>query len=86
MTNDTNNLPVVVYSKSSCVQCTATYRWLDSNKIPYITHNVEENPTAYDYVVGLGYQQVPVVVVPFDRDPDAGHWSGFNPIKLSALL
>lgn len=81
-----DTLPVVVYSKSSCVQCNATYRWLDSHKIPYITHNVEEDATAYDYVVALGYQQVPVVVVPFDRDPAAGHWSGFNPNKLGALL
>ena len=86
MTNDPNNLPVVVYTKPSCVQCTATRRWLSQHGIPYVTHDVTEDQTAYDYVVALGYQAAPVVVVPFDRDPDAGHWSGFNPVRLSALL
>ena len=86
MTNDPNNLPVTLYSKSSCVQCTATERWLKSHDVRYVKHDVVEDATAYDYVVALGYQQVPVVVVPFDRDPDAGHWSGFNPDRLGALL
>ena len=86
MTKDPNNLPVTLYSKNNCVGCTATKRFMNEKGIRYVEHNIEEDVTAYDYVVGLGYQQVPVVVVPFDRDPNAGHWSGFDPNKLSSLL
>lgn len=64
-----------------------TYRALDDLGVNYRVINIEEKPDAYDVVVSLGYQQVPVVVVPFDAESMAGeHWSGFRPDKLKLLI
>lgn len=65
---------LVVYSKPSCVQCTATYRALDSKGIPYRVVDLTENANALEYVQELGYLQAPVVVV-----DDDDHWAGFRP-------
>lgn len=72
-------MSVTVYSKPSCVQCSATYRALAKNGIDYTVVDVTEDQAAYDHVLGLGYQQVPVV--------EAGeeHWSGFRPDMISQL-
>jgi glutaredoxin-like protein NrdH len=62
-------MTITVYTKPSCVQCTATYRALDSKG--------DEN--ALETVKNLGYLQAPVVVT------DEGHWSGFRPDKIDEL-
>ncbi|MDV2982477.1 UNVERIFIED_CONTAM: glutaredoxin-like protein NrdH [Actinomycetes bacterium ARC8] len=71
--------PVTVYSKPSCVQCTATYRALDKAGITYNTVDISDNEDALAYVKSLGYEQAPVVVTNQDR------WSGFRPDKIDAL-
>ncbi|GAA1892077.1 redoxin NrdH [Paeniglutamicibacter psychrophenolicus] len=72
---------ITVYSKPSCVQCTATYRALDSAKIPYRVVDLTQVPAALEYVTDeLGYGQAPVVVV-----DDQNHWSGFRPDMISEL-
>lgn len=63
-----------VYSKPSCVQCTATYRALDNAGIQYVVRDVTVDDQALAVVRGLGYQQAPVVVT-----PQGDHWSGFRP-------
>jgi glutaredoxin-like protein NrdH len=70
---------ITVYSKPSCVQCTATYRALDREGIDYQIVDISKDEDAFAKVVGLGYQQVPVVIA----GPD--HWAGFRPDKISAL-
>lgn len=82
--NQTLPLKLTLYSKPSCVQCTATKRWLDQHKIPYIAFDVSEDEAALEYIKGLGYLQVPVVVVPFNQGPTR-HWSGFNPLELAQI-
>ncbi|PJJ62091.1 glutaredoxin-like protein NrdH [Compostimonas suwonensis] len=69
----------IVYSKPSCVQCTATYRALQSAGLDYEVVDVTADPSALDYVTGLGYRQAPVVVA------DGDHWSGFRPDKIGEL-
>lgn len=87
MSDFANHLPVVVYSKPGCVQCDATERWLKQHKVPYRKVDVTEDEAALEMVKNMGYQQVPVVVVPFDYPTAAGHhWSGFQPDKLKAIL
>ena len=82
-----NLLPIVMYSKPRCVQCNATERWLKEHGFRIIKHDVEQSEAAYDYVVALGYQAVPVVVIPLDAEKMAGeHWSGLRPDKLSQLI
>lgn len=70
---------VTVYTKPGCVQCTATFKALDKNGVNYEKVDVTENAEAHDYVMSLGYLQVPVVVTP------AGHFGGFRPDRIKAL-
>ncbi|KQR26467.1 glutaredoxin-like protein NrdH [Microbacterium sp. Leaf151] len=66
---------LLVYSKPSCVQCTATYRALDAKGIEYTVVDLTTNPAALEYVMDeLGYSAAPIVVA-----SDQDHWSGFRP-------
>jgi glutaredoxin-like protein NrdH len=70
---------VTVYTKPSCVQCTATYRALDNKGIEYVVRDVSTDEAALEQVKALGYLQAPVVIT------DEEHWSGFRPDKIAAL-
>lgn len=70
---------VTVYSKPDCVQCNATYRALTKSNIDYDVVDVTEDQGAYDRIVGMGFQQVPVVVTDNDQ------WSGYRPDKIAGL-
>ena len=72
-------MAVTVYTKPSCVQCTATYRALDNKGIQYEVLDVSADEAALEHVKSLGYMQAPVVVT------DDDHWSGFRPDKIDAL-
>ncbi|MCJ1712970.1 glutaredoxin-like protein NrdH [Microbacterium sp. M1A1_1b] len=72
-------MAVTVYTKPSCVQCTATYRALDNKGIQYEVHDVSTDDAALEHVKSLGYLQAPVVVT------DDDHWSGFRPDKIATL-
>lgn len=65
---------ITVYSKPSCVQCTATYRSLDSYGLEYQVVDVTTNDTALAYVkVELSYLGAPMVVV-----SGHDHWTGYR--------
>jgi glutaredoxin-like protein NrdH len=71
---------VTVYSKPSCVQCTATYRALDKAGLQYEVVDITEDAAAREYVMDdLGHLQAPVVVAGGD------HWSGYRPDQIKAL-
>lgn len=72
-------MSVAVYSKPSCVQCTATYRALDRAGVEYEVFDVSADEKALEAVRELGYMQAPVVVT------DSDHWSGFRPDKIVQL-
>ncbi|GAA1780191.1 MULTISPECIES: glutaredoxin-like protein NrdH [Leucobacter] len=72
-------MAITVYTKPSCVQCTATYRALDSKGIEYEVLDLSQDEAALQAVKELGYLQAPVVVA------DDEHWSGFRPDKISEL-
>lgn len=72
-------MTITVYSKPRCVQCDATYRALDKMGAPYTKVDVTEDAVALEFIVGLGYQQAPVVVAGED------HWSGFRPDRIKAV-
>ncbi|MEA4943863.1 MAG: glutaredoxin-like protein NrdH [Propionicimonas sp.] len=71
-------MAITVYSKPSCVQCTATYRALDSHGLEYEVVDLSVDERALAEVMALGYQQAPVVI---DGDE---HWAGFRPDKIKA--
>lgn len=70
---------VTVLSKPSCVQCTATYRKLDSEGIKYVVRDMSEDLEAVALAKELGYLQAPVVI------SGDQHWSGFRPDLISQL-
>ena len=73
-------MAITVYTKPSCVQCTATYRALDSKGIEYEVLDLSEDPSALEQVKALGYLQAPVVIT------DEDHWSGFRPDKIDEVV
>jgi glutaredoxin-like protein NrdH len=72
--------PITVYTKPACVQCNATVKALDKAGIAYEKIDVNENPEARDYVLGLGYLALRVVYV----SPTV-HWAGFRPDRVADL-
>lgn len=72
-------MTITVYSKPSCVQCTATLRALDNAGLSYEVVDITQDDDARDYVMSLGHLQAPVVVA------DGRHWSGYRPEQLAQL-
>ncbi|HWK19285.1 MAG TPA: glutaredoxin-like protein NrdH [Microbacteriaceae bacterium] len=72
-------MTVTVYTKPSCVQCTATYRALNAKGIEFEIFDVSVDDKALQAVKDLGYLQAPVVIA------DDEHWSGFRPDKIDEL-
>lgn len=72
-------MTITVYTKPSCVQCTATYRALDNKGIQFEILDLSVDEGALEQVKALGYLQAPVVVT------DDDHWSGFRPDKIDEL-
>lgn len=70
---------IIVYSKPSCVQCTATYRALDNKGLTYEIKDVSQDDQALERLKQLGYLQAPVVQV------GDQHWSGFRPDKIDEV-
>ena len=70
---------LLLFTKPSCVQCTATYRALDAKGIEYDVVDLSEDAAALEQVKSLGYLQAPVIVT------DEDHWSGFRPDKIDEL-
>lgn len=72
-------MTITVFSKPSCVQCTATYRALESAGHSYQIVDLSVDEAGLDTVKQLGHLQAPVVVT------DTDHWSGFRPDKITAI-
>ena len=72
---------VTVYSKPACVQCNATTTTLDRLGIDYNKVDISQDNEALELVLGLGYQQVPVVMTSTGE-----HWGGFNMSKIRSLV
>jgi len=61
------------------MQCSATYRALDSKGLAYNVVDISQDDEAFSYVQTLGYRQVPVVVA------GDSHWAGFRPDMINRL-
>lgn len=81
-------MSITVYTKPECNSCDQTKRRLDKHGIEYETVDVTEDDAARDFVTdGLGYRQMPVVVVEETTENGAHHehWSGFRIDALDKL-
>lgn len=70
---------VTVYTKPSCVQCTATYRALDKAGIAYNSVDISQDADALERLKALGHMGAPVVESP------VGDWAGFQPDRITEL-
>lgn len=77
-------MTVTIYSKPGCNPCRLTKRQFDKYGLEYQDIDISQDPSAYETVKQLGYQQVPVVRV-FDGDEVVMEWSGFNGENVKAL-
>lgn len=71
---------VYVYSKSDCVQCEYTKKFLDKNNIPYIEIDVTQNASYRKFLHFYGVSQLPYVISKY------GKWNGFRIEKLKGLI
>ncbi|MDP9806392.1 glutaredoxin-like protein NrdH [Trueperella bonasi] len=73
-------MAITVYTKPSCVQCTATTRALTKYGLEFTEVDLVEDADALATVKALGYQQAPVIFANGD------HWAGYRPDKIKALV
>lgn len=71
---------ITVYTQPACVQCNAVFRALDKMGIEYRRVDISADPESCEYVMALGYLQVPVV----HAGPEH-HFAGYKPDRLKAL-
>lgn len=72
---------ITVYTKSNCMQCEMTKRYMQMENIEFSVVDIEQDETALKMLVLHGYQGVPVVAVNgFDNS-----WAGFRPDRLEEL-
>ena len=78
----TSDDKVVVFTKSHCMQCSATQRFLTNNNVSFTTIDLEseEGSVYLDALKGIGVMQAPFVVW------DEFAWSGFRPDVMKGLL
>lgn len=70
---------ITVFSKPECVQCTATYRALESRNLDYTVIDLTVDDEAMALVTSKGFRQAPVVFA------DGKEWAGFRPDMISSL-
>ena len=73
-------MAITVYTKPSCVQCTATTRALNKYGLEFTEVDLVEDADALATIKSLGYQQAPVILA------DGEHWAGYRPDKIKALV
>lgn len=79
-----STVTITVLSKPNCVQCSATYRKLDAEKLDYEVEDVyaEENMVT---IQTLKHMSAPVVLVRDESGSIIDHWAGFNPTKITEV-
>ena len=78
-------MTITVYTKDGCIQCTATFKALESKGIAFAKVDVSADAAARATVEGLGYKQLPVVVEDLGADKKPRHWSGFRPDEINRI-
>jgi glutaredoxin len=77
---------VTLYSKPSCVQCTATERWLNSNGYKDEFTYASALDVIDELKTVLNVAQAPVIKVVDESTGETIVWTGHNPILLEKHL
>jgi glutaredoxin len=82
----------VIYTRDGCTRCKHTIRLATALGMEPVVINTTSVPSAGDFLIDLGYTELPVVMIyPVDRPEDDGRvvvvealdaWSGNRPSKL----
>lgn len=72
---------VTVFTKSGCIQCRMTKRFLSEHDVQYKENNINQNPEFVSYLKDKGFQSVPVVFTN-DNNPIVG----FRPDELKEIV
>ena len=75
-----NESKITVFGKKGCMQCKMTASIFTDNDIDFDYIDIEDVPEARDYINGLGFQSLPVVIC------DGVSWSGFQPEKINDIV
>lgn len=78
-------MTIIVNSKPSCVQCDATYRFLDKEKLEYTPVDMTTDEESFARAQAAGALSAPFVEV-IHSDGTRDSWSGFRIEKLRALV
>jgi Glutaredoxin-like protein NrdH len=70
---------IKLFSKNNCMQCKMAKRFLSDNNISFEEINIDNDPSAVDFLKEQGFQSVPVIT------SDAATVIGFRPDQLRQL-
>lgn len=81
-----SSLAVTLYSKEHCVQCTASERKLNEQKVVF-AHEDATTEESLTLIRDLdpGYRSAPVITVANEDGEIIDHWTGYRPDKIDAL-
>jgi glutaredoxin len=68
---------IQVFSTSTCSACVALKKFMKDQNIPFVERHVEEDRDAYDTMVRLGVNAVPMVYL-----TDEDYFVGFKPAQV----
>lgn len=71
---------VKLFSRTKCMQCKMTHKWLEEHNIKFEETNIDEEPSVLEQLKEQGFMQTPVVIV---KDKS---WTGFRPEMLKTLI
>jgi glutaredoxin-like protein NrdH len=75
----TPEITFTVYTRTVCQPCIATKRKLKKHGFTFDERNVEQDPTAAQFLRDAGYTEAPVVIA-----SDGQEWTGFRPDLIQA--
>ena len=75
-----NESKITVFGKKGCMQCKMTASIFTDNDINFDYIDIEDVPEAREYINGLGFQGLPVVIC------GGASWSGFQPEKINDVV
>ena len=75
-----NESKITVFGKKGCMQCKMTASIFTDNDIDFDYIDIEDVPEAREYINGLGFQALPVVIC------GGVSWSGFQPERINDIV
>lgn len=69
-----------IYTTNSCIYCIKAKNYLSGKKIEYVEKNIQEDSSAREELLSMGYRTVPVILL------DEEEIVGFNKDKIDKII